>query len=111
MRFTEYQITIKRVGSPIDLRCLRALEHNDQQVRTDELQSAMQALSILMHEKCSSKASFIYRRTFFSQPTGQGEHGNWDLGEGKALWRGFYSCLLFRNGAHQLLMNIDGEHC
>lgn len=42
-------------------------------------------------------------------PTTDGNYGNWDLGLGTALWRGFYSCLVFAKGEHKLLMNLDGK--
>jgi hypothetical protein len=66
-------------------------------------------LSIVLHENCSSLADFIFARLFFSQPLPQDRYGSWDLGLGKAVWRGFYSCLVFTKGRHQLLMNLDGK--
>ncbi|CAF4212234.1 unnamed protein product, partial [Rotaria sordida] len=75
----------------------------------EDLQDIKQILSIALHEHCSSHAAFICNRSFFA-PTKDGEHGVWDLGLGKALWCGFYSCLVFAKGTHQLLMNLDVKH-
>ncbi|CAF4618051.1 unnamed protein product, partial [Rotaria magnacalcarata] len=45
-----------------------------------------QILSIALHENCSSRATAIYDRSFFAATTAE-QHGEWDLGLGKALWR------------------------
>ncbi|UJR09388.1 hypothetical protein I4U23_013631 [Adineta vaga] len=114
-RYEQYSLTVKRVGKPVDLKTLTLLEdiqqpQADNNLEPTRLQSIKQVLSIVAHERCSSKADFIYNRTFFSQPTIDERYGHWDLGLGKALWRGFYSCLVFSKGTNQLLMNLDISH-
>ncbi|CAF0788522.1 unnamed protein product [Adineta ricciae] len=114
-RFQEYQITVKRVGDVIDLKTLAMLEEvhqprHDNNLAPVQLHSIKQVLSIATHERCSSDAHFIYNRTFFREPVVHDRHGHWDLSLGKALWRGFYSCLVFSKGTHQLLMNLDISH-
>ena len=110
----EYDVTVKKVGNPIDLACLGALKdfsqaQNDDNINIDELQSIKQMLSIALHEHCSSNADFIVNRSFFSRSVATDRYGSWDLGLGKAIWRGFYSCLVFGKGEYQLLMNLDGK--
>jgi hypothetical protein len=108
-----HKVIIQRVGQPVDLSLIRNLPElfdptkisND---RLEDLQDIKQVLSIALHEHCSSHAEFIYNRSFFTPPI-EGQHGAWDLGLGKAMWRGFYSCLVFSKGTHQLLMNLDGK--
>lgn len=112
-RQVPYQVTVLQSNEPLDLSVLQNLEEmyrttNESNERLEQLQSIKQVLSIALHEHCLSQAEFIYNRTFFALPTDD-RHGNWDLGLGKALWRGFYSCLVFTKGSHQLLMNLDGE--
>ena len=111
----EYQVFVKKVGNPIDLSILRVLTdlfqtQRGDNIRTNELKRVEQALSIVLHEKCSSKADFIFNRSFFTWSVATDRHGSWDLGLGKAMWRGFYSCLVLANGDYQLLMNIDGNN-
>ncbi|CAF3918070.1 unnamed protein product [Rotaria sordida] len=108
----EYQISIKRVGNPIDLSLLRSLDEfyntkTNSNINVNDVQIIQQILSIVLHENCSSNATYIYNRSFFAQPILENKHGHWDLGLGKALWRGFYSCLVFTNGTNRLLMNLD----
>ncbi|CAM4856969.1 unnamed protein product [Rotaria socialis] len=113
-RLVTHKVIVRRAGEPIDL----ALIHNfDEILHTEnrlnntpqDLDNIKQILSIALHENCSSHATAIYDRLFFAQTTPE-QHGEWDLGLGKALWRGFYSCLVFSKGAHQLLMNLDINH-
>ena len=109
-----HTVTIQRVGLPVDLALINNLnsifDRNDpSNERLENLEDIKQVLSIALHEHCSSHAAFVYTRSFFSTAA-DGRHGEWDLGNGKAMWRGFYSCLVFGKGRHQLLMNIDGEH-
>jgi hypothetical protein len=113
-RQEEYQIFIKRVGDPIDLASLHSLKEfyeteNDDNITFNELPNIKKVVSIVSHEHCSSNAEHIYNRSFFSQPVLEDRYGYWDLGLGKALWRGFYSCLVFAKGNYQLLMNLDGK--
>jgi hypothetical protein len=113
-RQVEHKISVKQVGDPVDLSLLRSLKQiyetkSDDNVNLEDLQSIQQTLSVVLHEHCSSRAEFIFGRSFFSQPVSDDRYGNWDLGLGKALWRGFYSCLIFSKGRHQLLMNLDGK--
>ncbi|CAF3586663.1 unnamed protein product [Rotaria sp. Silwood1] len=113
-RQEEYQISITRVGNPIDLSLLRSLDEfyntkNDSNINVNDIKVLQQMLSIVLHENCSSNAAYIYNRSFFAQPILENKHGYWDLGLGKALWRGFYSCLVFTNGTNRLLMNLDGK--
>ena len=113
-RQEEHRVIVQRVGNPVDLSLLRDLDQlftagNESNHRLEDLQNIKQVLSIALHEHCSSHAEFIYNRSFFA-PTLDGKHGGWDLGLGKALWRGFYSCLVFAKGTHQLLINLDGEY-
>jgi hypothetical protein len=113
-RLETYDVFIKQVGDPIDLSILRVLKdifqtQSNDNIRSNELQRAKQMLSIVLHENCSSQADFIFNRLFFSRPLASDRYGSWDLGLGKAVWRGFYSCLIFANGAHQLLMNLDSK--
>ena len=110
----EYQISIKQVGHPVDMSSLRYLTElyqmrNDNNIKLDDLQNITQVLSVVFHESCSSNADFIYNRLFYPRPILENKHGHWDLGLGRALWRGFYSCLVFAKGEHQLLMNLDGK--
>ena len=105
---------MKRVGDVIDLKTLAMLEEvhqprHDTNLAPVQLHSIKQVLSIATHERCSSDADFIYNRTFFREPAVHDRHGHWELGLGKALWRGFYSCLVFSKGTHQLLMNLDSK--
>lgn len=114
-RLETYDVFIKQVGDPIDLSFLRVLKdlfqtQSDDNIRLNDLQNAKQMLSIALHENCSSQADFIFNRSFFSRSLASDRHGGWDLGLGKAMWRGFYSCLVFANGAHQLLMNLDSKN-
>jgi hypothetical protein len=114
-RYVEYQVSIKLVGNPIDLRSLCSFEgmyesKSNTNIESDDLQHIKQVLSIALHEHCSSQADYIYNRTFFTQPVLQNRYSHWDLGLGKAAWRGFYSCLVFTKGRHQLLMNLDGKY-
>jgi hypothetical protein len=114
-RQEEYQVSIKHVGSPIDLALLPLLKElyqmeNNNNITLNTLQNIKQFVSIVLHERCSSHADFIYNRSFFAQPVSPDKHGDWDLGLGTALWRGFYSCLVFAKGTHQLLMNLDCKH-
>jgi hypothetical protein len=111
----EYKVSIKQVGNPIDLHLLRSLREfyesgNNNDINSKDIHSIKQVLSLALHENCSSRADFIYNRSFFSQPASENAHDCWDLGLGKALWRGFYSCLVFSKGHHQLLMNLDGKY-
>ena len=112
-RQVPYQVTVLQSNEPLDLSLLGNLEElyratNESNERLEQLQSVKQVLSIALHEHCSSHAEFICNRSFFVNPTND-RYGMWDLGLGKALWRGFYSCLVFAKGSHQLLMNLDGE--
>ncbi|CAF1080758.1 unnamed protein product [Adineta steineri] len=109
----QHTVIVQRVGRPVDLSLLanlnelfqpEALSNDNMQ----DLEEVKNVLSIALHEHCSSHAAFVYHRSFFS-PTIAGQHGEWDLGLGKALWRGFYSCLVFAKGTHHLLMNLDGK--
>jgi hypothetical protein len=114
-RQEEYKFSIKRVGNPIDLSLLRSLKEfysteNGDNVTSNSLQNIKKVVSIVSHEHCSSNAEHIYNRSFFSQPVSEDRYGCWDLGLGKALWRGFYSCLVFAKGSYQLLMNLDGKY-
>ncbi len=105
---------VQRVGTPVDLSMIQNLNQlfdtaNELSERLEDLQNIKQVLSIALHEHCSSHAAFVTNRTFYS-PTAEGQYGDWDLGAGKAMWRGFYSCLVFGKGRYQLLMNLDGKH-
>lgn len=109
-----YEVYVKQVGRPIDLRFLSVLEdfyqaQSDDNIDLNELQSTKQMLSIALHENCSSNADFIFNRSFFSRSLATDRYGSWDLGLGKAVWRGFYSCLVFGKGMYQLMMNLDGK--
>ncbi|CAF1176658.1 unnamed protein product [Rotaria sordida] len=101
----EFKFTIKLVGDPIDFSLLRS--PNAFLTAHRDLTQVKQALSIALHEHCSSHAEFVYNRLFYAQPTVEYQYGYWDLGMGKALWRGFYSCLKFANGTYKLLTNLD----
>jgi hypothetical protein len=107
-----HTVIVERVGNPVDLALIQDLNQffdtpNASNNKPEDLQNLKQVLSIALHEHCLSHAAFIYNRSFFS-PLPEGQHGEWDLGLGKAMWRGFYSCLVFSKGTHQLLMNLDG---
>jgi hypothetical protein len=109
-----HKVIVQRVGSPVDLALLQNLNQlfdtsNQSNDRLEDLQNIKQVLSIALHEHCSSHAAFIYNRSFYA-PSAGGQFGEWDLGLGKAMWRGFYSCLVFSKGAHKLLMNLDGMY-
>ena len=112
----KHEIFIRRAGSPIDLSLLGTLnlkeffEHvNINSDSHNELENVRRILSIVLHENCSSYAHYTYNRSFFSEPTPENKFGYWDLRLGKALWRGFYSCLVLSKGTYQLLMNLDGK--
>ncbi|CAF0732947.1 unnamed protein product [Adineta steineri] len=110
----QHTVIVQRVGRPVDLSLLGNLDElfHPEALSNDNIQDLKEVrnvLSIVLHEHCSSHAAFIYDRSFFS-PTIAGQHGEWDLGSGKALWRGFYSCLVFAKGTHHLLMNLDVKH-
>jgi len=114
-RLVEYQVSIKQAGNPINLSLLRSVKEiygtdSDHNIHINDLHYIRQMLSIVLHEHCSSQADYIYNRTFFTQPVLQNKYSHWDLGLGKAAWRGFYSCLVFANGSHQLLMNLDCKY-
>lgn len=103
------------MGDRIDLSILGVLKdifqtQTDDNIRVTDLPRAQQMLSIVLHENCSSQAEFIFKRSFFSRSLASDIYGSWDLGLGKAAWRGFYSCLVFANGVHQLLMNLDSKN-
>ncbi len=109
-----HRVTVQRVGTPVDLALIQNLNQlfdatNESDDRLEDLQDIKQVLSIALHEHCSSHAAFIYNRSFYA-PAIEGQYGDWDLGSGKAMWRGFYSCLVFAKGRHQLLMNLDGKY-
>ncbi|CAF4203077.1 unnamed protein product, partial [Adineta steineri] len=110
----QHTVIVQRVGRPVDLSLLGNLDElfHPESLSNDniqELEEVRNVLSIALHEHCSSHAAFVYDRSFFS-PTIAGQHGEWELGLGKALWRGFYSCLVFAKGTHHLLMNLDVKH-
>ncbi|CAF3977665.1 unnamed protein product [Adineta steineri] len=114
-RYEEYKISVKRVGNAIDLASLASFKeihepNTENNLNIDDLQNIRQVLSIALHEHCSSTADYIYNRTFFRLPSSQNTLGNWDIGSGKATWRGFYSCLVFTNGSQRLFMNLDVSH-
>ncbi|CAM4972896.1 unnamed protein product [Rotaria socialis] len=114
-RLEEYEVCIKRVGDPIDFSLLNSLKtfhqmENNSNINYNDVKKIKQIFSIVLHENCSSLATYIYNRSFFTQLPLKNEHGYWDLGFGKASWRGFYSCLVLANGTHQLLMNLDVSH-
>ncbi|CAF3741586.1 unnamed protein product, partial [Adineta steineri] len=113
-RYEEYKISVKRVGNAIDLASIASFKeihepNTENNLNIDDLQNIRQVLSIALHEHCSSTADYIYNRTFFRNPSPK-TYGYWDLGLGKATWRGFYSCLLFTNGSQRLFMNLDVSH-
>ena len=104
---------VQQAGNPIDLALLHNLNQlfdtaRESNERLEELQAVKQALSIALHEQYSADATFIYNRCFFTAARDYAR-GTWDLGDGKALWRGFYSCLVFAKDKYQLMMNLDGE--
>ncbi len=109
-----HKVIVQRVGTPVDLALIQNLNQffdaaNESNDRLEELQDIKQVLSIALHEHCSSHAAFIYNRTFYA-PVVEGRYGDWDFGLGRAMWRGFYSCLVFGKGRYQLLMNLDGKY-
>ncbi|CAF0807946.1 unnamed protein product [Rotaria sp. Silwood1] len=109
-----HKVIVRKAGNPVDLALIQNTNQffdtdNLSNYTPEDLQNIKQILSIALHEHCSSHATFIYNRCFFSL-TKDGHYGEWDLGLGKALWRGFYSCLVFAKGTHQLLMNLDIKH-
>ncbi|CAF0788505.1 unnamed protein product [Adineta ricciae] len=114
-RYEDYQCSIKQAGRPTDLDLLKSLKQfyvsNDTLEDTkNQLKYIQQIFSLVIHAYSSGDSGFIYNRTYFKEPTlSNGQH-HWDLGLGKAVWRGFYSCLVFANGTHQLLMNLDVNH-
>lgn len=108
-RLEDYEVSIKRVGKQIDLSILNSDEKLNDSTHAD-IQKIQQIFSVVLHEHCSSNSTFLYNRIFFQSPVPGNKHGYWDLGLGTALWRGFYSCLVFANGVHQLLMNLDGKY-
>ncbi|CAF4644679.1 unnamed protein product, partial [Rotaria sp. Silwood2] len=114
-RQEEHEISIKRVGKPVDLSLLNSLDEfqqtdNNNYLNHDDLKRIKHILSVVLHEQCSSNATYIYNRSFFTQPTLDNKYGYWDLDLGKALWRGFYSCLLIGKSNYQLLINLDVSH-
>ncbi|CAM4770677.1 unnamed protein product, partial [Rotaria magnacalcarata] len=113
-RLVSHKVIVRRAGEPIDLALIQNFDEiihteNRSNDTPQDLVPIKQILSIALHENCSSHATAIYDRSFFAATTAE-QHGEWDLGLGKALWRGFYSCLVFSKGAHQLLMNLDINH-
>ncbi|CAF1368534.1 unnamed protein product, partial [Adineta ricciae] len=109
-----HKVVVQRVGIPVDLALIRNLNElfdpsSLTNERIEDLQEVKQVLSVALHEHCSSQASFVFTRSFFT-PSTDGHGCEWDLGLGKAAWRGFYSCLVFSKGKHQLLMNLDVKH-
>ncbi|CAF2999218.1 unnamed protein product [Rotaria sp. Silwood2] len=113
-RQEEYQIVIKQVGNPIDLNLLCCLNElyrtdNNSNINLNDVRIIHQMLSIVLHQYWSSNATHIYNRSYFVQPTLNNQYGYWDLGLGKAAWRGFYSCLVLANGTHRLLMDLGGK--
>ncbi|CAF3953958.1 unnamed protein product [Rotaria sp. Silwood2] len=109
-----HKVIVRKAGCPVDLAVIQNTKEifdteNLTNYTPESLQNIKQILSIVLHEHCSNHATFIYNRCFFSSTT-DGSHGEWDLGLGKALWRGFYSCLVFAKGKHKLLMNLDVKH-
>jgi len=108
-----HTIIVQRVGAPVDLSLIQNMQQIFQDPRTsnidiEQLQDIKQVLSIALHEHCSSHADFIYNRTFYLLDS-ENTRGAFDLGVGKAMWRGFYSCLVFSKGRQELLMNLDGK--
>lgn len=115
-RRVEYGISIKRVRNPIDLSLIRSAKqlyennvNNNSNISLDDLQSIRHILAVVLHEKCSSEADFIFSRSFFSQPTSPNSYGGWDLGLGKAAWSGFYSCPVVTKDSYPLSVNLDGK--
>ncbi|CAF4017218.1 unnamed protein product, partial [Rotaria sp. Silwood1] len=114
-RQEEHEILIKLVGKPVDLSLLNFLDEfqqtgNNNYLNHDDLKRIKHILSVVLHEQCSSNATYICNRLFFAQPTLDNKYGDWDLGLGKALWRGFYSCLLIGKSNCQLVINLDVSH-
>ncbi|CAF1296812.1 unnamed protein product [Adineta steineri] len=110
----QHTVIVQRVGRPVDLSLLGNLDElfHPESLSNDniqDLEEVRNVLSIALHEHCSSHAAFVYHRSFFSSTIAE-KYGEWDLGLGKALWRGFYSCLVFAKGTHHLLMNLDVKH-
>ena len=106
-RMENFKFIIKRVKNPVDFSLLRS---SDAFLKVNsDISRIKKVLSIVLHERCSSHADFIYNRSFYSQPTLENKYHHWNLGMGKALYRGFYSCPIFTNGTHKLLINLDGE--
>lgn len=108
-----FKVKIQPAGTPVDLTVLQNIDlllnsFEESNERKEQLQNIQQVLSIALHEHCSSTADFIFNRTFFINPDAN-QYGSWDLGEGKAMWRGFYSCLVFGKGEYRLMMNLDGK--
>jgi hypothetical protein len=109
-----HKVIVQRVGNPVDLALIKDLNERFDTItgsndKPEELQSIKQVLSIALHEHCLSHVEFVYTRSFFT-PAMEKQNGEWDLGLGKAMWRGFYSCLVFAKGTHQLLINLDGKY-
>ncbi|CAF4340358.1 unnamed protein product [Rotaria sp. Silwood2] len=109
-----HKVIVRKAGCPVDLAVIQNTKEifdteNLTNYTPESLQNIKQILSIVLHEHSSNHATFIYNGCFFSSTT-DGCHGEWDLGLGKALWRGFYSCLVFAKGKHKLLMNLDVKH-
>lgn len=114
MKQVPHTIIVQRVGAPVNLSLIQDMQQifNEpvtSNISLEQLQDIKQVLSIALHEHCSSHATFVYNRTFFSLE-GEDMYGAFDLGMGRAMWRGFYSCLVFSKGRHELLMNLDGKY-
>ena len=116
-RIVDYHISIKQVRSPIDLSLLRSVKqlyannvnNDNNNIDLNALQSIRQILAIVIHEKCSSEADFIFSRSFFSQPSPADRYSGWDLGLGTAAWSGFYSCPVITNGSYSISINLDSK--
>ena len=110
----QHRVIVQRVGNPVDLALIQDLNERFDTItgsndKPEDLQGVQQVLSIALHEHCLSHAEFVCSRSMFTSAM-KGQHGEWDLGLGKAMWRGFYSCLVFSKGTHQLLINLDGKY-
>ncbi|CAF1297239.1 unnamed protein product [Didymodactylos carnosus] len=93
-RQESFNLTIKLIKSnqgQIDLRQL-------------DISSLKQILTTVLHEAASKNAHAIRNRSFYMIPT---KENAFDLGDGKAGWRGFYSALVLSASEYKLALNLD----
>ncbi|CAF3860432.1 unnamed protein product, partial [Rotaria sp. Silwood1] len=111
-RQEEHEILIKLVGKPVDLSLLNFLDEfqqtgNNNYLNHDDLKRIKHILSVVLHEQCSSNATYICNRLFFAQPTLDNKYGDWDLGLGDAASEQTFS---WKQGEQESIVTVENYY-